>query len=197
MEQVRIQTGVDPSKVMLIAGFLLITVAFLNLSFVTFSVSIRGESVDGLTQLETTSEMLAYFLASYANPLFALAVGLISSALGYGLLRAAKTASKQVIPENDRGLLEDLLKKGDKGIDNYIRLSSLTGLVGTFTKIGLSGLPLATIALTLLFALLSTFSQSNGPAYFDLAKLTLGAFLGSYVQRERGSASLMQVSAEE
>src|SRR4051794_27472114 len=49
-----------------------------------------------------------------------------------------------------------------------------------FTKLGLTGLPLATISLTIIFSLLAT---ANPGTFLDLAKLTLGAFIGSYVQR--------------
>ena len=63
-------------------------------------------------------------------------------------------------------------------IDQYVRLSSLAKFTGTFTQLGLTGLPLATIALTLFFALLSIFK----PDFLDLTKLTLGAFIGSFVQ---------------
>jgi hypothetical protein len=76
---------------------------------------------------------------------------------------------------------------------SYIRLSSLSGLVGTFTKIGLSGLPLATIGLTFIFTLLSVF----GANFFDLARLTLGAFIGSYVQRTATERSVAPLIASE
>ena len=52
-------------------------------------------------------------------------------------------------------------------------------MTGTFTKVGLTGLPLATIILTIMLAILGIFN----PQFFDLAQLTLGAFLGSYVQK--------------
>ena len=42
-------------------------------------------------------------------------------------------------------LLEDLIRDGnEKGIDQYVRLSNLSGTTGAATKLGLTGLPLAT-----------------------------------------------------
>ena len=77
-------------------------------------------------------------------------------------------------------MLEELIKQeNSKGIELYIRLSSLGGPTGTATKLGLTGLPLATIGLTLIFAIIALFE----PAFLDLVKLTLGAFIGSFVQR--------------
>jgi len=71
-------------------------------------------------------------------------------------------------------------------VDQYVRLCSLSGFTGTFTKLGLTGLPLTTVALTLIFAglaLLPTDPESQ-KSFFDLTKLTLGAFIGSFVQRQ-------------
>ena len=75
----------------------------------------------------------------------------------------------------------------EKAIDLYVRLNSLSGATGFFTKIGITGLPLATIALSLIFTILG-LTQATGTKLFDLANLTLGAFLGSYVQRQVSTA---------
>ena len=135
--------------------------------------------------------MTDFYLSVYLSPLILLIAAILAALIGYGLLRAAGTATQEAIPQKDYELLSHLiLMKNTEGIDNYIRLSSLSGLVGTFTKIGLSGLPLATIGLTFIFTLLSVF----GAQFFDLARLTLGAFIGSYVQRtatERSAAPLV------
>ncbi len=45
----------------------------------------------------------------------------------------------------------------------YVRLSSLSGITGFFQKIGVSGLPLATIFLTLIFALLTITNLGRLP----------------------------------
>jgi hypothetical protein len=85
-----------------------------------------------------------------------------------------------IIPPDDRKLLEKLIESGDeKAVELYVRLSSLGGPTGTATKLGLTGLPLATIGLTIFFSGVALFV----PSFLDLAKLTLGAFIGSFVQR--------------
>ena len=50
--------------------------------------------------------------------------------------------------------------------------------------LGLTGLPLATIGLTIFFALMYAYSCDN--PFMDLAKLTLGAFIGCFVQKQVG-----------
>jgi hypothetical protein len=70
-------------------------------------------------------------------------------------------------------------------IDQYFRLRSLSGISGNFTKLQVTGLPLTTVFLTLVFAAVAILPlpDSKLPAQFlDLAKLTLGAFIGSFVQ---------------
>jgi hypothetical protein len=97
-----------------------------------------------------------------------------------------------VIPEKDRELLVSIIKdNGKDGLETYIKLSSLYGFTGNITKLGLSGLPLVTVALTVFFtglaALLWGLSSPSQPEIvanmMDLSKLTLGAFIGSFVQR--------------
>jgi uncharacterized membrane protein YbhN (UPF0104 family) len=92
------------------------------------------------------------------------------------------TARQAVIPDSDRALLEPLIAEGnEKAIDQYVRLSSLSGGTGLATKLGLTGLPLLTVALTLIFSALELYKPTGG--FLDLAKLSLGAFIGSFVQR--------------
>ncbi len=131
--------------------------------------------------LETFSLLLPLTLI----PMILVVTAAIFSGIGYLLLRAAGAASKEVIPKQDFGLLSQVLLQSQpkEAINEYIRLRSLTGLSGFFTKMGLSGLPLATIALTLIFTVLAIWVE----AFFDLAKLTLGVFLGSYVQQHTGT----------
>jgi hypothetical protein len=84
------------------------------------------------------------------------------------------------IPDKDRVLLEKLIvDENEKAIALYVQLASLGGATGTATKLGLTGLPLATVGLTVFFALIGLFK----PEFLELAKLTLGAFIGSFVQR--------------
>jgi hypothetical protein len=105
--------------------------------------------------------------------------------VAYRFMAASGVTSENVIPLQERELLEELIR-GNKRDEAriYIELSSLRGFTGTFTKLGISGLPLATIFLTIVFALMAaSVGGSTGGTFLDLAKLTLGAFIGSFVQR--------------
>jgi hypothetical protein len=114
-------------------------------------------------------------------PLVCLVSAIICSIVGTRLLRASGAVTTQVIAPQDYPTLGPAISAGnEKAVTQFIRLSSLTGITGTFTKIGLTGLPLATISLTLLLGLAGLANVQ----FFDLAKLTLGAFLGSFVQRQ-------------
>jgi len=127
----------------------------------------------------------------------AVLIGIIAAVIGYGLLRAAGTATKEVIPKQDKDLLSEMLRLGNHdGINEYIKLGSLSGVIGSFTKLGITGLPLATIGLTTFFSVLGLMLPSSSQALFDLAKLTLGAFIGSYVQRQ-GSESIRPLPTHE
>lgn len=57
---------------------------------------------------------------------------------------------------------------------------------GMFTKLGVTGLPLTTVFLTLVFAFISLLpvAEKVSTSFLDLTKLTLGAFIGSFVQRQ-------------
>ena len=52
--------------------------------------------------------------------------------------------------------------------------------------IGLTGLPLTTVILTLVFAAIALLpiDAESKKSFMDLTKLTLGAFIGSFVQRQ-------------
>jgi hypothetical protein len=69
----------------------------------------------------------------------------------------------------------------------------LATFTGSFTQLGLTGLPLATIGLTLFFSFLALVHPDG---FLDLTKLTLGAFIGSFVQRqvERRSDAVSQAA---
>lgn len=131
---------------------------------------------------------LMWYVGAYIPALIMFLSAIICALVGYSLLSAAGAASKEVIPRSDYELLSSLVaEEKEKGIDLYVRLNSLSGPTGFFTKIGITGLPLATIALSLIFTLLG-LTQTTGTKLFDLANLTLGAFLGSYVQRQASTS---------
>jgi hypothetical protein len=106
-----------------------------------------------------------------------------------------------IIPPKDRALLEPLIRSGDTdAINIYIRLSSLSGFTGNLTKVGISGLPLVTIGVTIFFTLIAGFLlfvptregqelSSFVDNLLDLAKLSLGAFIGSFVQKNISAAA--------
>jgi hypothetical protein len=122
------------------------------------------------------------FLVSDAIYLALALIAVLSAYIGYRLIVAAGATSAPVIPAPDYELLAPLVADGKAdSIDQYVRLSSLARFTGTFTQLGLTGLPLATIFLTLFFSVLTLFESTS---FLDLTKLTLGAFIGSFVQRQ-------------
>ncbi|MER8543835.1 hypothetical protein NKI54_29080 [Mesorhizobium sp. M0663] len=130
-------------------------------------------------------------LSQTSSQIFALgslAVVLILLFVGVRIVNSSSATQKDVIPDKDRKLLEALISdSNEKAIDQYVRLSSLTGGTGLATKLGLTGLPLLTVALTLIFCSLELYKPGTG--FMDLTKLTLGAFIGSFVQRVATSQS--------
>ncbi|MEO6782220.1 MAG: hypothetical protein ABI196_15180 [Bradyrhizobium sp.] len=116
-------------------------------------------------------------------PLIALiTAGVFCAIMGYLLISAAGAETRRVLPRQDAFLLNQLLMhEKEKGIDQYILLSSLSGITGVFTKIGFTGLPLATMALTLILIALSIYNEK----FLQMAQLTLGAFIGSFVERRQ------------
>jgi hypothetical protein len=112
-------------------------------------------------------------------------VGIVAAMLGKGLLTTVRLAETRSIPSEDLPLVQQAVIDGkSEPIDQYVRLRSLSGMSGTFTKLGISGLPLTTVTLTLIFSFISLFPTTNAQSFLDLAKLTLGAFIGSFVQRQ-------------
>lgn len=126
-------------------------------------------------------------LALYFPHILLFIVTIVSGYIGYRLIVASGANPENPIPPSNYALLAPLIQGGkSEAIDQYVRLSALSGFTGTFTKLGLTGLPLATIALTLIFALLALLpiDPDGQKSFFDLTKLTLGAFIGSFVQRQ-------------
>jgi len=152
--------------------------AFVYMSFAAFVAA--GAS---LWITHARAPDITYFIPE----LILIATAVFGTLLGVGLLHAAGAASAPtpnwVINPNEWRALEHVIKEGKEDpITQYVRLRSLSGFTGVFTKLGLQGLPLATIGLTLFFSLM--FLRDG--AYLDLAKLTLGAFIGSFVQKQVG-----------
>jgi hypothetical protein len=106
--------------------------------------------------LENTTNVIVALIGSAFILMLIYVAGRIISAVIY--------VRKEIIIGQDRKLLEPLIESAnEKAIDQYVRLSSLTGATGLATKLGLTGLPLITVALTLIFAgsRLHGFNQAN------------------------------------
>ena len=147
--------------------------ATMLLSWISISLTFSGFMfIDQKLTTATTADLIVVALE--------IIFGVFCGLYAIKIVLATSESAKVVIPKEDRNILEDIIRSGDeKGMDQYIRLSSLSGITGTFTKLGLTGLPLATIGLTLFFSIVSLYQEH----FLDLAKLTLGAFIGSFVQR--------------
>lgn len=116
--------------------------------------------------------------------------------LGLGLFRRAGRSTNYVIRPEDRPHIWPLISEPNPvAIDQYIRLASLSGVSGAFTKVGFTGLPLATVALTVLFVLIGWLGAND--EILELGKLTLGAFIGSFVQRQVERATPVGAAAPE
>lgn len=170
----------NPGAVFLFAGllFLFVALALLALAaYALYGLGMRGPIIEGEFQA-----MIGRLLSLFLAPLMIFLAGIVCTVVGTRLLKAAGIVTQRVIPAQDYDLLSNAIREGnDKAVSEYIRLSSLSGMTGTFTRVGLTGLPLATILLTLFLAVLGVLEQK----FFDLAQLTLGAFIGSYVQKRQ------------
>lgn len=128
-------------------------------------------------------------LSQYGPELLLCAIGVFTGLLSVKLLRAGGLSPSDPLPVVNpvewKILSNAITTNQDDPVGQYIRLSSLTGATGLFTKLGLSGLPLATIGLTLFFAVASIFVP--GGKFYELTQLTLGAFVGSFVQKQVGA----------
>jgi len=161
-----------------IAGLVALSILMFRLVDTKLVTAMLARSTGG--GQTSVAAVVDFYLALFLAPLILLVASGVASLIAYSLLRAGGAAGRESVPAQDYSLLERLLVSGStEGITSYVRLRSLTGLSGFFNKVGLTGLPLATIGLTCFFAIIGFFNQ----AFLDLAKLTLGAFLGSYVQR--------------
>lgn len=97
-------------------------------------------------------------ISAYYPEIILFIVAVFTALLGVSLLRAAgiaQIAPGPVINSVEWDAIKSKVLEGDEqAISQYVRLRSLTGFTGVFTKLGLQGLPLATIGLTIFFALM-------------------------------------------
>jgi hypothetical protein len=159
------------SVVFLISGFIFLAGAlalFAMSSYILVDITKRGPII--LLQPDANQAIQLYnFLgrgiAIFLSPVIIVISALVSVFVGIKLLRAAGAVTQYVIPPQDYDLLSNAISSANSSaVSEYIRLSSLSGLTGTFTKIGLTGLPLATIFLTIFLSILGLAV----PGFFDL-----------------------------
>jgi len=131
------------------------------------------------------------FISNFArDPYVHITIGILSFIFGYIMLRKPK------VPESHIALLKHSLEKSEDPIADYQVISESSGAPGFFNNLGITGLPLATVTITILFCLLAIMSYGinaigNAPIIpedfpklvLELSKLTLGAFIGSFVAK--------------
>jgi hypothetical protein len=177
-----------PSTTFLYAGYCLYRITergpIIEVPEISYELPAKGLSgpvKPGVSQELTKRDILNFYgriLSVFLSPLLLVISAGMCSFIGIRLLRAAGAVTREVIPDKEYKLLAEAISKGDeKAISQYIRLASLLGMTGTFEKIGLTGLPLATILLTIILAFLGLFN----PKLLDLAQ--------SYVQKKREESS--------
>jgi hypothetical protein len=127
------------------AGFVLLVIA--ELIFITSAILLTYIAV---TRGETISEPIET-LHAFSGPLILLVSAAVSTVFGFIVLRAAGAADTLVIPREDRDVLVRMVEENNEpGIKLYTDLAALPGMTGFFHKMGVSGLPLATITLSVI-----------------------------------------------
>lgn len=177
-------------------GFILgrSSLAVAGIGLIYGAVALFGFVCYMLVQDDSKASERATTLADFTPELILSAIGIVGAVLGIQLLRSVGISRGQqpgrVINSEEWAAICDQVKSGQEdAVTQYIRLTSLSGFTGTFTKLGLTGLPLATIGLTLFFSILAI----RFPNFMDLAKLTLGAFIGSFVQKQAGAGGSVKL----
>ena len=148
-------------------------IAYIKLRASIYGVKVlQFESWIDLVQSETTTISL-------------IIIAIVAASLGKSLVTTVRLAGARTIPYEDLPLIQQAVIDGkSEPVDQYVRLRSLSGMSGTFTKLGITGLPLTTVLLTLIFSFIALLPIEQAASFLDLAKLTLGAFIGSFVQRQ-------------
>ena len=170
------------AKTAIIIACVLLCVSMLCIVIVMWKVIFPNIEIKPRVDTEGYFEWVMF---NYSPSIFGLGASIIIAVVAIVLLWSTKLFITEIIPEKDREMLVDALSKGNKeSVYLYIHLSSLRGFTGTFTQLGISGLPLATVSMTVFFCSLSLVvgdgSGNENRELMDLAKLTLGAFIGSF-----------------
>jgi hypothetical protein len=133
----------------------------------------------------------AFFQTVQGREALHVAVGAIAFIFGYLMLGGRRSGT---IPQEDFHLFDRKYLSRQDEIGQYGALRKLSGVPGFFRNLGIIGLPLATVAITVLFCALAltcylinaanrsqVVPDSFPTAVLELSKLTLGAFIGSFV----------------
>jgi hypothetical protein len=167
-------------RVMAVSGYLMVMASVASFAVLMF---IKFRDTARMTPQPYTSWLQLVQSESATISLFI--IGIVTAILGKQLLTSARLANARTIPREDLPLIRQAVIDGKaEPIDQYVRLRSLSGVSGNFTKLGITGLPLTTVVLTLIFSGISILPVTGSKDFLDLAKLTLGAFIGSFVQRQ-------------
>ncbi len=169
-------------RIIAISGYLLIVVSVLS-----FGAIATMKLWESFHPPEKTTLLLNWIdlVQKESGTISLIVIALLAASLGKKLLTAVRLTEAHTFPPEDYPLISKAVMEGNAGpIDQYVRLRSLSGISGNFTKMGLTGLPLTTVSLTLIFALLAIMPIERAKDFLELAKLTLGAFIGSFVQRQ-------------
>lgn len=180
---IRLFGGVTTQSLIQTAGFVFAIVGALALIYAVYKIISSPATLKNLAADQFTWQNI---IGSNIEPISLVFIAALSAMIALRLFSKAGSLTSQVIRDQDRKLLEPLISAANKdAINEYIRLASLSGFTGTFQYLGFTGLPLATVALTLILLTISLCVPDGDlrKGVFDMAKLTLGAFLGSFVQR--------------
>jgi hypothetical protein len=172
-------------RVLAVSGYLLVGVSVLSFSVIVIAKLLEATFPERYGRyLERYDSWLAIVQAE-ASTITLILIGALAATLGRRLLVHVRLADTRTIPYDDLPLVRQAVIDGKpEPIDQYVRLRSLSGMSGNFTKLGITGLPLTTVLLTLIFSFIALMPVPQGKDFLDLAKLTLGAFIGSFVQRQ-------------
>ena len=185
-------SGDHVTRITVVIGYLMLFVSAVCVS--SIPIIIWFTDTNAIRPLAEDEAVFTWLMFNFYRPIFILLAAATSGIIGTSMVRLARASVTEVIPDKDRKLLEPLIAEGKSDAVNlYTELSSLKGITGFFTHLGITGLPLATIAITLVFTFLAvwnTDAEGNlNEGLLDLTKLTLGAFIGSFVQRTGSSAA--------
>lgn len=82
------------------------------------------------------------FFVNESGTITLLVVGILTAMLGIRLLTTVRLAGVRTIPVEDLPLVRQAVIDGKpEPVDQYVRLRSLSGWAGNFTKLGVTGLP--------------------------------------------------------